>query len=61
VEGWRGSNAGIVITRAKILSFAARNGLETLAGFSGTFQAAYFDSRGPCETRYNFSNALFVT
>lgn len=61
VESMRANRAGFAVTRRKLLSYASRKGLAVLAGSSWTFQAAYYDRRGPCGTRYNYSNALYVT
>ncbi|MDF1838452.1 MAG: hypothetical protein P1V35_11320, partial [Planctomycetota bacterium] len=61
VESLRASRAGIGITKNKLLNYASRKGLGTLSGSSWTFQAIYYDSQGPCGTRYNFTDALFVT
>ncbi len=61
VESLRASRAGVAVTRGKILNYADRKGLAVMAGSSWSFQAAYYDRHGPCRTRYNFTNALFVT
>ncbi len=61
VENMRANGVGFAATRRRIFSYAKRKGLAVLAGSSWTFQAAYYDRRGPCGTRYNFSNALYVT
>ncbi len=61
VDSLRSSRAGVAISRRKILTYADRKGLAVLAGSSWTFQAAYYDRHGPCGTRYNYTNALYVT
>ncbi len=61
LEVQNGDKKGTAYTERSLFRLAERAGLELMAGSTWSFQAVYYDKKGPCGTRYNTTNALMVT
>ncbi|HRV81254.1 MAG TPA: FG-GAP repeat protein, partial [Planctomycetota bacterium] len=61
LESTKAKKSGVVTTSRSLLRLGSRLGLDLLAGTTWSVQAIYYDSHGPCGTRYNATNALMLT